>query len=246
MQNSPRSRRVGAHRKVETSAKRRVAIVAVAAGAVSTAGAAGATAGAQQSNVQNQVDEPIQLAADTSFLAQEAEGASFEAPRILEVPQAQENTADLADQLSSALEFAKQRAEADAAARAPKAFTPAEGTFTSPFGPRWGTFHYGIDIANAVGTAINAVKDGVVIDSGPASGYGNWIRIKHDNGDVTVYGHMSTLDVSVGDRVTAGQKIAGMGSEGFSTGSHLHFEIHPGGGDPVDPVPWLKELGIDV
>lgn len=121
---------------------------------------------------------------------------------------------------------------------------PATGTFTSGFGPRWGTMHNGIDIANAIGTPIYSVMSGTVINSGPASGYGNWIRVKHDDGSMSVYGHMSTLNVSVGQRVAAGQHIAGMGSEGFSTGSHLHFEIHPSGNGAVDPVPWFANHGI--
>lgn len=123
---------------------------------------------------------------------------------------------------------------------------PAEGTFTSGFGTRWGTFHAGIDIANAEGTPIYAAMAGTVIDSGPASGFGQWIRIQHDDGTITVYGHMSTLGVSVGERVKAGQYIAGMGSMGFSTGTHLHFEVHPGGGAAVDPQPWLAARGIQV
>ena len=85
-----------------------------------------------------------------------------------------------------------------------------------------------------------------MIDSGPAQGYGNWIRLKHEDGSVSVYGHMQSLDVAVGERVTAGQKIAGMGSLGFSTGSHLHFEIHPDGDTPVDPAPWLAQRGIQL
>ena len=247
MQKTSSTRRVGQHRKVDNSAKRRLALVAVATGAVSTAGAAGATAGAQQANSATPADGAIELAADSSFLAQEAGGSSAaDAPRILEVPQLQETTADLSAQLSSALEFAKQRAAADAASRAPQAAKPAEGSFTSGFGARWGTNHNGVDIANAIGTAIRAVKDGTVIDAGPASGFGNWVRVKHDNGDITVYGHIATIDVSVGDRVTAGQKIAGMGNEGFSTGPHLHFEIHPNGSGPIDPVPWLRDLGIEI
>lgn len=123
---------------------------------------------------------------------------------------------------------------------------PAEGTFTSGFGPRWGSFHSGIDIANAPGTPIYAAMAGTVIDSGPASGFGNWIRIQHDDGTITVYGHMQTLAVSVGQRVAAGEYIAGMGSLGFSTGSHLHFEVHPGGGSAVDPQAWLAARGISV
>ena len=75
---------------------------------------------------------------------------------------------------------------------------------------------------------------------------GNWVRLRHEDGTITVYGHMETIDVAVGDKVHAGQKIAGMGSRGFSTGSHLHFEVHPNGGDAVDPAPWLAERGISL
>lgn len=108
--------------------------------------------------------------------------------------------------------------------------------------------HNGIDVANPVGTPILAVMDGTVINSGPAQGFGNWIRIQHDDGTISVYGHMPAdqLKVNVGERVTAGQEIAGIGNEGHSTGPHLHFEIHPGGGAPVDPVSWFNERGITV
>lgn len=246
MQNISGERRAGVHRKEDNSAKRRIALAAVAATAVTSAGAAGAAAGAQQD------DEQINLAANTTILAQ-GEGSvaapsapsSSEAPQILEVAQSAP-ISGLSDQLESALRFADARAAADQLLRAPLAAKPAEGTFTSPFGPRWGTMHNGIDIANAVGTPILAVMSGTVIDSGPASGYGQWIRIRHDDGAVSVYGHMATLDVAVGQRVFAGQKIAGMGNLGFSTGPHLHFEIHPDGNTPVDPVPWLAARGIHV
>lgn len=122
--------------------------------------------------------------------------------------------------------------------------SPTTGTFTSGFGPRWGTNHNGIDIAADIGTPIYAVKDGTVIDSGPAQGFGNWIRIQHDDGTITTYGHMSTLSARVGDEVRAGDYIAGMGSEGQSTGSHLHFEVTDPNGTKVDPLPWLHANGI--
>lgn len=121
---------------------------------------------------------------------------------------------------------------------------PAAGTLTSGFGARWGTNHNGIDIANANGTPIHAVMAGTVISSGPASGYGQWIRVQHDDGSISIYGHMDSLYVSVGERVAAGQVIAGMGNQGFSTGTHLHFEIHPDGVTPVDPQTWLGNHGI--
>ena len=63
---------------------------------------------------------------------------------------------------------------------------------------------------------------------------------------MSVYGHLETLGVAVGERVSAGQVIGGMGNRGFSTGTHLHFEIHPDGVTPVDPVAWFIQRGLDV
>lgn len=108
---------------------------------------------------------------------------------------------------------------------APKVHTPTSGVLTSNFGPRWGTFHAGIDIANSVGTPLYAVTDGVVIDAGPVSGYGNWVRIKNDDGEIFTYGHISKWKVSKGQTVKAGDEVALMGSAGFSTGSHLHLSL---------------------
>lgn len=122
---------------------------------------------------------------------------------------------------------------------------PTTGTFTSGYGSRWGSFHDGIDIGAPIGTPIYAAKDGVVIDSGPAQGFGNWIRIQHEDGTITTYGHMSTLSAQVGDEVRAGDYIAGMGSEGQSTGSHLHFRVTAPDGSSVDPLPWLQANGIN-
>lgn len=127
-----------------------------------------------------------------------------------------------------------------------KVVLPAAGRFTSGFGPRWGRMHNGIDIANGIGTPIYSVMDGTVINAGPAQGFGKWVRVRHDDGTVTVYGHVHSFNVSVGQRVTAGQQIAEMGNEGQSTGPHLHFEVRPGGGDAIDPVPWLAARGITV
>jgi murein DD-endopeptidase MepM/ murein hydrolase activator NlpD len=122
---------------------------------------------------------------------------------------------------------------------------PARGVFTSGYGPRWGTFHYGIDIAAPIGSPIYAVADGVVINAGPAEGFGLWVRIRHDDGTISVYGHMYDFSVSVGERVHAGQQIARIGNRGDATGPHLHFEIIVNG-QHVDPQPWLAMRGIHV
>ncbi|MGW0182067.1 M23 family metallopeptidase [Nocardia sp. NPDC003345] len=120
---------------------------------------------------------------------------------------------------------------------------PAPGTFTSGFGSRWGTFHRGIDIAGPIGTPIYAVADGTVIDAGPAAGFGLWVRIRHNDGSISVYGHMYDFFVSVGERVPAGMQIARMGNRGDSTGPHLHFEIIMDG-QHVDPQRWLALHGL--
>ena len=125
---------------------------------------------------------------------------------------------------------------------------PTSGTLTSTYGMRWGAMHNGIDVANPIGTPIYSIMDGTVINSGPAQGYGNWIRVQHDDGSISVYGHMqaSSLLVNVGDRVSAGQQIAAIGNEGRSTGPHLHFEIWPDGVSPADPQAWFAARGINV
>ncbi|QIS01457.1 peptidoglycan DD-metalloendopeptidase family protein [Nocardia brasiliensis] len=121
---------------------------------------------------------------------------------------------------------------------------PARGVFTSGFGSRWGTFHNGIDIAGPIGTPIYAVANGTVIDAGPAEGFGLWVRIRHDDGSITVYGHMYDFFVSRGERVPAGMQIARMGNRGDSTGPHLHFEVIVGG-QHVDPRQWLATHGLN-
>ena len=129
----------------------------------------------------------------------------------------------------------------------------AEGTYTisSPFGMREGEMHDGQDYAAPLDTPFYAAGDGEVVVAGPASGYGHWIRIRHTIDGQTVeslYGHMTAAGVLVkaGDKVTAGQLIGKVGSEGQSSGPHLHFGIYPGQwsmGGGVDPVPWLKQRG---
>lgn len=119
---------------------------------------------------------------------------------------------------------------------------------TSCFCARWGTFHWGIDLAAPIGTPFYAAGDGVVLKAGPASGFGNAIYIQHENGDVSVYGHEYKYLVKAGDIVHAGDEIGLVGSEGQSTGPHLHFEIHLGGieGTRSDPIPWLAERGVKI
>ncbi|WP_312026396.1 peptidoglycan DD-metalloendopeptidase family protein [Rhodococcus aetherivorans] len=135
-------------------------------------------------------------------------------------------------------------------------------TFTSGFGPRWGTSHNGIDLAAPIGTPFYAPIDGIVVaagDSGASdeNGFDNWIIVDSATADgstlSTVYGHMfpDGVLVTVGDEVRAGDLIGLVGNAGGSTGPHLHFEVWPGGrldgGSPIDPMPWLADAAeLDV
>lgn len=121
---------------------------------------------------------------------------------------------------------------------------PSSGTITSPFGD--GREHGGIDIANTLGAPIVAVADGEVINAGPAQGYGLWVRIRHDDGTITTYGHNNGNLVEVGQRVKAGQKIASIGNRGNSSGPHLHFEVESSDGEKIDPLAWLAQRGASI
>lgn len=104
------------------------------------------------------------------------------------------------------------------------------GTITSHLGWRWGAYHKGIDIAGVRDRSILAADNGVVTSAGwDNGGYGYKIIINHNNGYKTLYAHMSSLKVKVGQTVRKGQTIGVMGNTGHSTGTHLHFELHKNG-----------------
>ncbi len=121
---------------------------------------------------------------------------------------------------------------------------PSNGNITSPYGTRIHpvtgvkTFHHGIDIPGNMGAPVVAAESGVVITSAYLNGYGNSIIIDHGDGVTTLYGHNSSLSVSVGQEVSKGQEIALIGSTGISTGPHCHFEVRINGAT-TDPVPYL-------
>lgn len=115
---------------------------------------------------------------------------------------------------------------------------PTAGLFTSPFGPRWGRLHAGIDIAAPVGTAIVAADNGKVVLMGPTGGYGNYTCIQHTSAMSTCYAHQSAFGTSLGANVRRGQRIGSVGNTGNSTGPHLHFEVRING-TPVNPMGYL-------
>lgn len=124
---------------------------------------------------------------------------------------------------------------------------PSTGLCTTLFENRWGSFHSGIDIAGSgiYGADIVASDAGTVVAAGDnGSGYGNQVIIDHGNGYSTMYAHCAFLYVSVGDKVSKGTVLAGVGSTGFSTGNHLHFEIWENG-TPIDPLLFMTPTEVD-
>ncbi|MFC8045970.1 M23 family metallopeptidase [Nocardia sp. NPDC057353] len=133
-----------------------------------------------------------------------------------------------------------------AEAARPRTVRPVAGQLTSLFGMRWGALHAGLDFGDPIGAPIAAVTDGTVLETGPAAGFGLWVRVQQDDGTIGVYGHVHDILVAVGQPVRAGDVIATVGNRGFSTGPHLHYEVHAADGGPVDPLPWLAARGVDL
>jgi murein DD-endopeptidase MepM/ murein hydrolase activator NlpD len=232
--------RRGQHRKQLTGpARGRVLIGAMAAGAAAAAAHSAATHSSDHSRAQTV------LAADAAPMNGAPASTSARGMQMVAVQPAA-NVAVHNAELAKGVAFAQERAQREARLQQPLFVMPTKGIFTSGFGYRWGVLHAGIDLANSIGTPIRAVSDGVVIDAGPTAGYGMWVKLRHADGTVTLYGHVNTTMVSVGQRVMAGDQIATMGNRGNSTGPHLHFEVLLGGTQRVDPVPWLAKRGLSV
>lgn len=131
---------------------------------------------------------------------------------------------------------------------------PVAGRVTSGFGPRasvcWqgectGGYHYGVDISAAYGTPVYAAHAGTVSYAGYSGELGYYIVIDHGSGIQTGYGHLSSILVSVGDSVSAGQNIARSGSSGLSTGPHFYFRVMYNG-TPIDPEPFMAARGAPL
>jgi murein DD-endopeptidase MepM/ murein hydrolase activator NlpD len=149
-------------------------------------------------------------------------------------------------QAQSAALAAKIRAAVPSSPGTPTSVTPSaagliwpvQGPITSPFGPRWGGFHPGIDIGVPTGTPIHAAAAGTVIYCGWMDGYGNLVVIDHHNTLSTAYAHQSRIASSCGQNVAQGDVIGYVGCTGNCTGPHLHFEVRVDG-NPVDPMLYL-------
>ncbi|MFF5935387.1 M23 family metallopeptidase [Streptomyces sp. NPDC012508] len=144
-----------------------------------------------------------------------------------------------------------------AAKKAPSWVKPVGGyTLTASFnqgGAMWAHKHSGQDFAVPVGTPVKAAGAGTVVKAGPNGGgdgpaYGNAIVVKHANGKYSQYAHLSKINVHLGQKVGAGQKIALSGNTGNSSGPHLHFEIRttPNYGSALNPAAFLRSVGVTI
>ncbi|MGW5387668.1 M23 family metallopeptidase [Nocardia sp. NPDC003963] len=247
------SRSRGAHRVAAppSALKGRAAVVAMAAGAVVAAGqCATAETGGDQNLAQQQATDyeaagSVHEIAAQSMATEDPAQPNTASPQMLG-GNAPADTSRFGEILANGAQFAEDLAQAEEAKFRPLFSKFASGSYTSGFGARWGVQHLGIDVAAPIGTPISAVADGEVIDAGPASGFGMWVRLLHADGTITVYGHVDTTTVSVGEYVFAGDQIATVGNRGFSTGPHCHFEVWLNGSDKIDPVPWLATRGIGL
>ena len=125
---------------------------------------------------------------------------------------------------------------------------PVDGKVSSPFGPRGGRRHTGLDIPMPPGTPIQAARDGVVAKTGNNStpgfrGYGNFVLVDHGGGIKTLYAHCLSVSVKPGQHLRQGQVVAAVGRTGRASTDHLHFEVRIND-KPVNPLPYLENVKL--
>ena len=214
----------------------------------------------QQQQAREKAEADAQAAAAAKAAAQAAAAARAAAQTAPPVRAAAQTappakTATPAPKTAEPTTGGKQTSAPDIAdAPAPRPVTggggvaPTGGRFTTCFEMRWGVMHNGVDIAAPIGTPIYAAAAGRVVRAGEASGYGLAVYLQHDDGSVSVYGHINDYFVTAGQRVSAGTVIAEVGNKGQSTGPHLHFQVNTAGmhAGAVDPISWLAARGVSM
>ncbi|WP_055486898.1 M23 family metallopeptidase [Streptomyces sp. WMMB 322] len=220
---------------------------------------------------ENVTGQPLTQAALTASDTREGQTDAGEAlrSRILQQAQAQQSQAEAAAR-DAAIEKAADAAQAKAAkakasaeaaerqkaeearlAKLAKSFKlPLSGyQLTSQFGESgslWSNGHTGTDFAAPSGTPIKAIHSGTIKEAGWAGSYGYRTILQLDDGTELWFSHQSSMNVSAGQKVRTGETIGRVGSTGNVTGAHLHLEVHPGGGDAIDPAAWLRGKGLTL
>ena len=196
----------------------------------------------QAESQQDQVDSAAAQAAETAAAKKAAEAAS---------KTQDEARAKAAAAKKKAEEEAKRKAEAERLAKLAKSYSlpTSSYTLTSRFGDAgsmWSSgYHTGLDFAAPTGTLIKAIHSGTVKEAGWAGSYGYRTILTLDDGTELWFCHQSSISVSAGQKVATGDLIGRVGATGNVTGPHLHLEVHPGGGDAIDPMAWLHSKGLN-
>jgi murein DD-endopeptidase MepM/ murein hydrolase activator NlpD len=187
--------------------------------------------------------EQQQTSAHQAALAETADAAADEAAAT---------AADKAEAArKAAAEAAAKKAEAERRAKLAASYTLPVGSFTltagfGQAGDLWSADHTGQDFAAPTGTPVKAIHSGTVASAGWAGAYGYRIVLKLDDGTELWFCHLSSMNVSAGQHVDTKDVIGNVGATGNVTGPHLHLEVRPGGGSPVNPMPWLRDKGLNL
>ncbi|MFJ2889104.1 M23 family metallopeptidase [Streptomyces sp. NPDC087305] len=248
------TRATGKHRRPSRTHRTTVRVASVAA--LTTTGVVGTLAAAPAFAAE---PAPEQTGLTPVIAMGDAVAEQIDAQAV-----AQQQAADeaLAKEVARAKAAALAKAEREAKERAARAaerkrlntfVSPVTGSYVSTGyktgGSLWSSgAHTGIDFHASTGTSVHAVGSGTVVDTGWGGSYGNQVVIKMADGMYTMYGHLSSIGVSVGQSVTPGQQIGLSGATGNVTGPHLHFEARTTAeyGSDVDPVAYLRQHGVNV
>ena len=236
------------------------ALVLAGAGAVVVSSTGGSTGDTQVAGGSLQALSVNLTAEDTAagpttrtHLVRDRSGDMVRVSRDVDREELEQQAALQADQRTEALQDLAQAAQKESDNLLSEQWVlPLAGySISAGFGEAgylWASgYHTGLDLSAAEGTPIAAVAPGTITHTGydySASWAGNLTVLQLENGDEIWYAHQSSISVSPGDQVAPGEVIGYVGSTGNSTGPHLHLEVHPGGGDPVDPMAVLLEHGV--
>ncbi|MGW3498771.1 M23 family metallopeptidase [Streptomyces sp. NPDC001020] len=203
----------------------------------------------QADSQQNQLDQEAARVAEEAAAKKASEDAAKAQDEAKAKAAAEKKKAEEAKR--KAEEEARKKAEAERLAALAKQYSlpTSSYTLTSHYGDpgtMWSSGHHtGLDFAAPTGTLLKAIHTGTITEAGWAGAYGYRTVLTLDDGTELWYCHQSSINVSVGQKVNTGDVIGRVGATGNVTGPHLHLEVHPGGGDAIDPLAWLHGKGIN-
>ncbi|GAA1182869.1 M23 family metallopeptidase [Streptomyces hebeiensis] len=196
----------------------------------------------QQAEQQQSAAEAARLAAAETAAAKKAASDAAK--------QQSQAEKEAAEAKKKAEEEARAKAEAERLAKLAASFSlpTSSYTLTSTYGESgslWSSgYHTGLDFAAPTGTPVKAVHGGTIKSAGWSGSYGYRTVLQLDDGTEIWYAHQSSMTVSAGQKVTAGEVIGRVGATGNVTGAHLHLEVHTAGGSGIDPMAWLQSKGV--